>query len=291
MSQATYYLIDFENVHESGLYGSEELKKHEYIHLFFTQNADKINLEFIASIPSTNLHYHEIPTGNQSLDRHLITFLGYLIGQNKNNTGNHKYIIVSKDSGYDSIVSFWQKESYNVLRQPAISNANVKEQPKSTKTTKLTNTPTSKTKCTLNNKLQQALSDDGYKEPYIGEISSIVLKHFGKEKFTNNVHNSLRDNFYDYAKIYQLIKPILSQFASSPKATKSKETTTTSLNKEIQQILSNANFPNEIISYVASLVAKHHNEKNSKQTIYRLIISKYGQKKGLNIYNHIKKHI
>ena len=32
-------------------------------------------------------------------------------------------------------------------------------------------------------------------------------------------------------------------------------------------------------------------DKNRKQQIYRSIISKYGQTKGLNIYNHIKKKI
>lgn len=39
------------------------------------------------------------------------------------------------------------------------------------------------------------------------------------------------------------------------------------------------------------ILAKNFNVKNKKQQIYRAIISKYGQEKGLNIYNHIKKNL
>lgn len=62
-------------------------------------------------------------------------------------------------------------------------------------------------------------------------------------------------------------------------------------NVKVQQILSKANFANDITNYVASVVTKNIGVKNGKQQIYRTIISKYGQNKGLNIYNHIKKHI
>ena len=64
-----------------------------------------------------------------------------------------------------------------------------------------------------------------------------------------------------------------------------------SINDEIQQILSKAGLANDIIVYVLSIVKKNVNEKNGKQQIYRSIVSKYGQDKGLNIYNHIKKSV
>lgn len=63
------------------------------------------------------------------------------------------------------------------------------------------------------------------------------------------------------------------------------------LNQEIMQILSKAGFEAEIPTSVASVVTKNAGEKDGKQQIYRAIISKYGQNKGLNIYNHIKKHV
>ena len=62
-------------------------------------------------------------------------------------------------------------------------------------------------------------------------------------------------------------------------------------NTQIQQLLSKANFDRDIINFVASFITKNVGVKNGKQQIYITIISKYGQNKGLNIYNHIKKSI
>jgi hypothetical protein len=55
--------------------------------------------------------------------------------------------------------------------------------------------------------------------------------------------------------------------------------------------LSKANVGKEVIAYVPGLVIKHCDEKKALQTIYREIIQKFGQKKGLDIYNRIKKYI
>ena len=63
------------------------------------------------------------------------------------------------------------------------------------------------------------------------------------------------------------------------------------INSEIQKALSKAGFSNDIINYVASTVVKNLGMKNGKQQIYRTVIAKYGQNKGLTIYNHIKKYI
>lgn len=57
------------------------------------------------------------------------------------------------------------------------------------------------------------------------------------------------------------------------------------------QILRKADFEQEIVNYVVPVVVRNVQVKNGKQQIYRTIISKFGQSKGLNIYNHIKKHI
>lgn len=67
--------------------------------------------------------------------------------------------------------------------------------------------------------------------------------------------------------------------------------TKTELNNFIMQTLRKAGFDNEIAIFVASIIIKNNNTKNSKQQIYRTIITKYGQSKDLNIYNHIKKNI
>lgn len=63
----------------------------------------------------------------------------------------------------------------------------------------------------------------------------------------------------------------------------------TEINTEIQKAISKGGFTKDVANYVASTVVKSIGVKNYKQQIYRTIISKYGQEKGLNVYNHIKK--
>ncbi len=192
-SVETFYLIDFENVHEDGLSGSANLGSHDHIYLFYTKNVPKISIKELAGLHSANLSTLEIPNGNQSLDMHLVSYLGYLIGTNTNN--KCKYVIISKDTDYDNIVSFWKSKSgSDITRQNEIA---------------------------------------------------------------------------------------------PPKPAKSTNTTTL-INSKVQKLLSSAGFSNDIINPIASLVSKHHREKNGKQTVYRSIVAKYGQKRGLNIYNHIK---
>lgn len=201
-SVETYYLVDFENVQEDGLSGSENLGSHDHVHLFSTKNVPKISIETLTRLNSADLSSHAIPAGKQSLDMHLVSFLGYLIGININN--KCRYVIVSKDTNYDNIIAFWKNQ----------------------------------------------------------KITDITRQ------------NTIADDL---------------QTKAQPTTAKTSETT--NINNEIQKILSKADFNNDIISYVASLISKHHNEQNAKQTIYRAIVAKYGQNQGLNIYNHIKKNI
>ena len=62
-----------------------------------------------------------------------------------------------------------------------------------------------------------------------------------------------------------------------------------SLRCEVQQALSKAGYPNDVINYVDSNLMKNYGVKNGKQQTYTSIITKYGQEKGLKIYNVIKK--
>ena len=91
-------------------------------------------------------------------------------------------------------------------------------------------------------------------------------------------------------------KKVLSKYDKPTKAMSVNKTTgagknKTTVNTKIMQLLSKSGFDNDIVTFVASTVVKNIDVKNGKQQIYRTIISKYGQNKGLNIYNHIKKHV
>ena len=78
---------------------------------------------------------------------------------------------------------------------------------------------------------------------------------------------------------------------SEKNGTKVDGTQKTKLNVDIMQTLSKAGFESEIVNYVASIVVKNVDAEKGNQQIYRSIISKYGQNRGLNIYNHIKKQV
>ena len=71
----TYYLIDYENVGSEGFKGCGKLRETDIIHLFYTDNSRKIDLDIINDHGESKLVTHKVPTGNQSADMHLGSYL------------------------------------------------------------------------------------------------------------------------------------------------------------------------------------------------------------------------
>lgn len=296
-SNETYYLVDFENVNEN-TFSYSKLGKHDHIHFFYTKNASKISFESLSSInlKETELCFHAIPAGKQSLDMHLISYLGYLIAINRNR--KFKLIVISKDSDYDNVISFWKNNgSYNITRQISIESLPQNNSTQKSVAQKLQLKPAppilskhnKHNRTQLNSSVQKALSSAGLPSPVINGVASIVVKHCEENNFANNVHTELRTIYPNYSDIYTTIKPIISKYPSKNGNKNIKSTAQP--NNEIRQILSRASLNNDIISYVTSLCSQNINTKNKKQTIYTAIVAKYGQKQGLKIYNHIKKNL
>lgn len=197
----TYYLIDFENVHEDGLSGSDTLGSQDYVHLFSTKNAPRISIQKLTSFNSVHLFSHEIPAGRQSLDMHLVSYLGYLIGGSGGKDTN--YVIVSKDTDYDNIISFWKSKGVTgITRQDKIYEPpkKPKERPAAVrgavKTVKGVS-ESSRRKSQLNTCVQRTVSEAGYPQQTISKVASIVVKHSGKEAFADNVYNDLQEEYND----------------------------------------------------------------------------------------------
>lgn len=115
------YLIDFENVHDGGLAGIENLNEEDCVYLFFTDNANKLSLDYLADI-RVPLVVKKVASGKQSLDMHLVSFLGYLIGCEP--PEGRQYAIISHDSDFDGICQFWCSQygdAYKITRQPSIA--------------------------------------------------------------------------------------------------------------------------------------------------------------------------
>ena len=221
----TYYLIDYENVGSEGFKGCEKLRETDIIHLFYTDNSRKIDLDIINDHGESKLITHKVPTGNQSADMHLGSYLGYLIG--KECTGQDeecKIVVISKDTGFDHIIEFWKaEENVKISRNEKISGKQV-------------------------------------------QTRKQVKKQSVKQSENQNTKKPKQK--------------IIDMKAGTKK-----------LQQELVLVLDKAGMPKEVVNYVSTTVEKNAEDKNRKQQIYRSIISKYGQTKGLNIYNHIKKKI
>lgn len=213
----TYYLIDFENVNEDGLSISEKLTKHDHIHLFYTKNTPKIDIKILNNLNSANLSTHKIPAGKQSLDMHLVSYLGYLIGSHKS---NNDYVIISKDSDYNNIISFWKKQNNTkITRHKKISdyqkdnkNTNTIANNTNSQKDKETKTKKSDIKCQLNTEIQRAIINADFPRDTSNNVASIVVKYYEEDKALNTIHNELKKFYPDYLKIYKIIKPIINKY-------------------------------------------------------------------------------
>ena len=293
----THYLIDYENVHGDGLSGCQDLGKTDHIVIFFTQNARNIDMSDISNHGDAELEMIEVPAGKQSADMHIGSYLGYLAGKSGKNCN---VVIVSKDTDFDNVIKFWkEKTGISVSRTQQIKKKTTPKQPVKTVQTASSKSNTTKVsgskKTKLNQEVMQAVRNAGFNAAVANTVAQIATGLYGDEHMLSEVHNALREKYTNYLDVYAAAKPVLSKYVDDNQSKKSAGVVTpqnrTTINSEIQKILSKAGFSNEIISYVTSTVVKNLNMKNGKQQTYRSIIAKYGQNKGLTIYNHIKKHI
>ena len=97
------YLVDYENVHETGLIGMDKLTAEDSVFIFHTSKNDRISLSRLDNVQAW-VRVVMVPPGKQSLDMHLGSFLGYLIGKEGAET---RFAIVSLDSDYRKIAEFW----------------------------------------------------------------------------------------------------------------------------------------------------------------------------------------
>ena len=101
------YLIDYENVKNSGLNGVNRLDSGDKVVVFYSPNADTISFEThkILLESSCQIDFFKIKRGGKnSLDFQLSTYLGFMMSK-----GNFKNaVIISRDQGYDSLLDFWE---------------------------------------------------------------------------------------------------------------------------------------------------------------------------------------
>ncbi|MBP8969353.1 MAG: hypothetical protein KBG42_08750 [Lachnospiraceae bacterium] len=216
----SYYLIDYENVGNNGVKDCSDMTKSDHIHIFYTDNSKNINLDIINNHGSAEFETHKVPSGRESLDKHLGSYLGYLIGKYPNK--GVKVYIISKDKGYDALIKFWGNNA-DIVRKEKVEPIKEKKQPGASK--EKANSPkqtpkgsdskqvkSSSEKTKFNAELQKTLSKLGYGKEDISVITKLAVKHYGSENFKRDVHIELQKNYNDCSDIYNDIKPILSKY-------------------------------------------------------------------------------
>lgn len=202
---ATYYLIDFENVNEDNLLCPDKLNAQDQVHIFSTRNVPKISIEVLAAFNSCKLFSHIVCAGKQSLDMHLVSYLGYLLG--KNGGAPCKYVIVSSDADYDKIIAFWQKQTQlDIARRAGLAGKaakNAAPKPLLAKTRKKSasavSTKTAPDKGRLNcqpkqplaNEVQRVLSQANYNSEIVNAVAALCAKHSKKGNAKQSVYQAI----------------------------------------------------------------------------------------------------
>ena len=263
MTEETFYLIDFENVGLKGLEGAEKLTRHDHVYLFSTRNAPKIDTATLSTFNNTNFEVHEVPAKSQSLDMHLVSYLGFLLGKYIDNPKlTMRVVIISNDTDYDDVAQFWNRRlDISVSRRERFH-------PEAAKAATL-------------------------------KIQVAKLSPVKKQAAEKNAEKKKRPEVKKAAEAAPEITPAAPEKTPAPDKNQKKvpaqkitaPADKTAVNNAVMKTLSAEKYDNEIVGFVASQVTKLFSEKNGKQQIYRSIISKYGQERGLEIYRNIKKII
>ena len=315
----TFYLVDFENIKLQGLDVVEKFDpKTERICVFSTENAPKIPTSTLAKIleiqksdPNT-FEVHEVPVKSQSVDMHLVSYLGYLVGVYGKTC---QYVVLSNDTDYDNIVKYWKmRGKVDVKRQGCSTTAKKSTEitvpePTVTKKEESPQKPIasvvlpSKTELNnteLSNLIVKAVVKAGYSGETAGKVASIVCKNRNKANFLETVLNKLKGAFPKNEKILQTletalenISTTLSNSQSQPEKlvppyraprTQSKEK---ALKNSVTQILSNAKVSPEATAEITKMAVEIYGKENAKQALHSALTKKYSD--GLEIYNLLKK--
>jgi hypothetical protein len=115
------YLVDYENVRESGVHGVNHLKADDQVYVFHHATISKISDASMQLFEKSAADIKLMPfnkTAKNYLDFQLSTFLGSLIEKNEQSV----FFIISNDGGFDAAIDFWKEhnESIVVMRLDSI---------------------------------------------------------------------------------------------------------------------------------------------------------------------------
>ncbi len=115
------YLVDLENVHNTGLEGMNTLSVLDDVYIFYSKNAPTIDIDKLIDCKA-KLSFIKTEVGvTNALDFQLIAFLF------KNLKKKHTYYIISKDNGYSAIVNMGKEYGANIVLKTCIGSKESKK--------------------------------------------------------------------------------------------------------------------------------------------------------------------
>ena len=105
-----YFLIDYENVRNLGMRGAEYLLPADYVIVFYSKSTPSMEQLYLDQIKNSGCGFEacELLTQRKNgLDFYIATRVGELFGQERCQNA----VIVSNDTGFQSVRDFWQERS------------------------------------------------------------------------------------------------------------------------------------------------------------------------------------
>ncbi len=282
----TIYMIDFENTGSAGLTGCKNLTDEDTVMIFFTQNCIRIDMRTLNG-SKANIRFVEIPAGNQSLDMHISSYIGYYSCKNKEDGCN--MVVISKDRGYEAVIGHWTSDKIKIAGSVSVEafltgenpteaaeTAEVQQAPVKQKRKKR---PAKKNKADKKNAEEK--TDKKKKKEEESSEDTAVMQPAKESEEKENVSKEAE------AAIQDAEKPIetesLAAASAPPEVSPKMEN-----NNQIMQTLSKAGLPQKTVGELSSICAKNYGLKNRKQLTYRAFVSALGQKQGIEVYRQIK---
>ena len=116
-----YFLIDFENVNNSGLDGLELLDENDIVVIFYSDVVSALSKGSIKRLWNCRakiVYEKVVPVGKNALDFQLSSYAGYLARSEK----VKNCYIISKDKGYANVQSFWKDKGFDIILVNNIAN-------------------------------------------------------------------------------------------------------------------------------------------------------------------------
>lgn len=111
----TTYLVDTENMGLAWMRYVKEARPGDLFLLFYTTNSHSIDFASLKKITTSKAKFECIPCciGTNALDFQLVTELGFRIAKKP----LLDYVVLSKDKGFDAVVSYWQERGIRIERR------------------------------------------------------------------------------------------------------------------------------------------------------------------------------